>query len=417
MDMRMFRFHLCLFFIMVTAVCFAGCRNSKDFLCNDTLGCVTLAPEDPIEIGAMMVLSGGLEAQGVMQVHGMEMAISDHDNRLMGHRVILRAQDSGCSSEAGINAALMLTTNPRIVGIVGTYCSGSATAAIPIISKAGMVMISGTNSAPSLTSINNTPGENWFPGYFRTMYNGIRMAQMAAVFAFQKLSITRAAVINDGDQFTTELTKEFERKFEHLGGTIVGSIEINKGDKDMGPALEALAYARPELIYFPLFEPEAIAVITQKTNIAGLENVKLIGSGGANSGTFIKAVGESGLGLYLTSVGKISNKRNDRLFQDYLVRYGKKPVHFSLPYAYDATQLLLSAIKSAAIIEPDGTLHIGRQALRDALYGTIDFDGITGRLSCDPFGDFFAGTYSIIRVDDISDGLEAFTSNIVYQYQ
>ncbi len=402
---------------MLAAACLAGCRNAEKFVCNDTLGCITLAPGDPIEIGAMMVLSGGLEAQGKMQVHGMEMAINDHGNRLMGHPVLLRTEDSGCSIEAGINSALMLTTNPRIAGILGTYCSDAATAAIPIISKAGMVMISGVNSAPSLTSIDNKPGDNWYPGYFRTMYNGIRMAQMAAEFTFQKLNIKQAAIINDGDRFTTELTQEFQRRFEHLGGSVVSSVEINKGDTDMGPALESLAYFHPELIYFPLFQPEAIAVITQKEKIAGLANVKLIGSGGANSRTFIQAVGASGTGLYLTSVKKISNKRNDRLLKDYQGRYGDKPIHFSLPYAYDATRLLLSAIKAAAVKDPDGSLHIGRQALRDALYGTIDFDGITGRLSCDPFGDFFAGYYSIIRLDNLSAGPEGFASTIVYEYQ
>ena len=35
----------------------------------------------------------------------------------------------------------------------------------------------------------------------------------------------------------------------------------------------------------------------------------------------------------------------------------------------------------------DGSLVIGRQALRDALYATKDFDGITGKLTCNENGD------------------------------
>jgi hypothetical protein len=34
-----------------------------------------------------------------------------------------------------------------------------------------------------------------------------------------------------------------------------------------------------------------------------------------------------------------------------------------------------------------GIIHIGRQALRDALYSTLSFHGITGILSCTPTGD------------------------------
>jgi branched-chain amino acid transport system substrate-binding protein len=36
---------------------------------------------------------------------------------------------------------------------------------------------------------------------------------------------------------------------------------------------------------------------------------------------------------------------------------------------------------------PDGTLYIGRQALRDALYATRGYKGLTGTLTCDAYGD------------------------------
>ena len=37
--------------------------------------------------------------------------------------------------------------------------------------------------------------------------------------------------------------------------------------------------------------------------------------------------------------------------------------------------------------DADGNTVIGRQALRDAIYATMDFDGITGNLNCDENGD------------------------------
>ena len=40
-----------------------------------------------------------------------------------------------------------------------------------------------------------------------------------------------------------------------------------------------------------------------------------------------------------------------------------------------------------AVQEEDGTLHIGRQALRDALYATTGYQGLTGSLTCDEYGD------------------------------
>ena len=409
-------FNACLF--LALAIVITGCVDSDPVTCTDTLGCIDIPPDKPVEIGILQVLSGGLRAQGQMQVRGVEICLAKRGNRLLGHPVQLHIADSGCSGEAGINAALSFTTNPKIVGIIGTYCSSAATAAVEFVSKAGMVMISGTNSAPSLTSINGKPGDNWYPGYFRTMYNGIIMAEMAADFAFKALDVKKAATINDGDNFTLELTKEFERNYTELGGEIVKSIGINKGDKDMKPALEALAYSKPGLIYFPLFEPEAVCVIEQARDIAGLENIILIGSGGANSETFLNSVGDSGMGFYLTATDSISSKQKDKLYLDYESKYGEKPIHFSLPYVYDAASLLFAAIESAAIKKADGTLHIGRAALRKALYGTDGYQGISGRLTCDKFGDLFGGSYSIIRFDVLPAGPEPkrYTSRIVYRY-
>jgi len=40
-----------------------------------------------------------------------------------------------------------------------------------------------------------------------------------------------------------------------------------------------------------------------------------------------------------------------------------------------------------AVQDADGTLHIGRQALRDAMYATENFQGLTGVLTCTPTGD------------------------------
>jgi branched-chain amino acid transport system substrate-binding protein len=49
--------------------------------------------------------------------------------------------------------------------------------------------------------------------------------------------------------------------------------------------------------------------------------------------------------------------------------------------------MLLAAIEEVAVQDEDGTLHIGRKALRDALYLTSDFEGVTGMLNCNEFGD------------------------------
>ena len=48
------------------------------------------------------------------------------------------------------------------------------------------------------------------------------------------------------------------------------------------------------------------------------------------------------------------------------------------------TDVLLDAIQQAATRYKDGTITIGRSALRDAVFGTKDYQGITGTLSWRP---------------------------------
>ena len=49
--------------------------------------------------------------------------------------------------------------------------------------------------------------------------------------------------------------------------------------------------------------------------------------------------------------------------------------------------MVLDAVEEVAQVGDDGTLLIGRQALRDALFATSGMAGITGTLTCDEYGD------------------------------
>jgi len=85
-----------------------------------------------------------------------------------------------------------------------------------------------------------------------------------------------------------------------------------------------------------------------------------------------------------------NTKFDDELGAAFDKQYQEKFGKYEAPYhghAYDAANLLLNAIKQVAVQDKEGNLYIGRQALRDALYATKDFRGITGSLTCDENGD------------------------------
>ena len=102
---------------------------------------------------------------------------------------------------------------------------------------------------------------------------------------------------------------------------------------------------------------------------------------------------------------------------NYQSTYGQAPSSPLLAHAYDAAKLLLDTIEQVAINEEGGTLHLGRQALRDALYATSDHAGLTGSLTCDGFGDCGLARFKVVRLDDPAAGFESLADNVVYTYR
>jgi branched-chain amino acid transport system substrate-binding protein len=49
--------------------------------------------------------------------------------------------------------------------------------------------------------------------------------------------------------------------------------------------------------------------------------------------------------------------------------------------------MILDAVEDVAVQDSTGNLVIGRKALRDALYATSGYQGVSGTLTCDQYGD------------------------------
>ena len=403
--------------MLVTILMLSACQPTPPpFECTDAIGCVDIAPGEPLKLGVLQALSGGAASIGVDQTRGAELALAARDGQLLGHSIELQIEDERCSSEGGTIAAMKVVADSQVVAIIGTTCSGAATTAAKIMSEAGLAMVSGANTAPSLTAIGGEQGTDWQPGYFRTTHNEAVGAWAAATFIVQELGAGKVATVNDGDSYTRGYTDVFEQAFTDLGGEVVLSTAINKGDTDMHPVLTAVAVSGAELVFFPIFQPEADLIVLQAQEVAGSENTILLGGGALLTESFINSVGANGVGMYLAGRAPREGPALDELSSAYKARYGESPRTSGFGPSYDAANLLLNGIEAVAVQEEDGTLHIGRQALREALYATTGFRGVLGTITCDEFGDCSVAEFNVMRLDDPDAGLEGLTSNVIYTY-
>ena len=358
--------------------------------CTDTIGCVDIAPGDPIHIAWALTVSGATATLGEDSRGAIEIAIDDRGGELLGHPIELTGEDTLCNAEGGQAAGTKLAADPTIVGIIGTNCSSEARAAMPLISEAGMVMISPSNTNPDLTNPDHP--DHW-PGYLRTAHNDLFQGRVAAEFAFNELGYTKAATIHDGSPYAESLQKVFADVFTELGGTVTAQEAVNVGDTDMKPVLTSIATGSPQIIYFPIFEPEGDLIAQQAKEVAGLEETALMGADGLFADTFPEATGDAAVGMYLSGpyVDPTADPRYAEFLDKWKTKFGGVPPSGFHAHAYDATNMLFDAIEAVAVQDADGTVHIGRQALRDAMYSTANYDGLTGNLTCDENGDCATG--------------------------
>jgi len=366
----------------------------------DPLGVVELGENDPFTLGYLLVTSGPNASLGIDEQRGIELAITDYGEEFMGRPVELVGEDSLCSPEGGQAGATRLVTNQQIVGIVGATCSSAGRVAAPIVTDAGMTMISPSNTAPDLTD----PASHE-EGFLRTAHNDTVQGNIAADYAYNTLGVTSAATIHDGSIYAEQLANVFAESFQEMGGEIVAQEAVNAGDTDMRPVLTSIASQEPDLIYYPIFIAEGGFITSQAQEISGLEDVVLMGADGLYSPDFIDAAGDAAVGMYLSSpdFSAFGSAYQD-FVQAYQEAYGEEPLSVYHAHAYDAAMMILNAAEQVALEQDDGTLVIPRTAFREALYATDGLQGLTGTLSCGENGDCADPSIAVYEVVSSDSG-------------
>lgn len=359
------------------------------------LGTLDIKPGDPIKLGYMLVVAGDNQTLGLDARRGVELAIADRPE-VLGHKVELTGEDSGCNAEGGQAAATKLAADKTLLAVIGSSCSSESVPGAPIISDAGLTMLSPSATAPILTD----PAKR-VPGFFRTAHNDKVQGKVGADFVYTGLGLKKVATINDGSPYSAGLVDAFETSYKALGGEVVAHEAVSDKDTDMRAVLTTIAQTQPEFLYYPVFSAGGGYITTQKLEIAGLEKVPGMGADGMFSPDFLKAAGDAAEGMYLSSpdFSVFGSDYKDKFLPAHEKAYGEKPVSAFHAHAYDAANIIFAAAEKVAVKDDDGTLHIDRQAFRDAIAATKDFKGLTGNLTCDANGDCADPVLAVYKIN------------------
>ncbi len=393
-----------------------------DHLGDGSLGVVAVEAGDAVQIRSLNAISGDVAFFGLPIERAVVLAIEDY-GPIKGFDVDLGTTlDDLCSNDGGQAAAQTIVADEDVVGVIGTSCSGAAVAAAPLISSAGMVMISGGNTSPALTSdLAGNAGENYSVGYYRTAHNDLFQGAAMAEFVFAELGITTAAAIHDGDPYTQGLAKAFTDAYAALGGTVTGFSAVNKDDTDMVPVLTEVAAGTPGALFFPIFQPAGDFIADQAPGVPGLEDTALLAADGLLNTNYLSL--PQTVGMYFSGpdqrFGDNANQSTGKSAADFLAAYeadyGERPAAPFWAHGYDATTLLLDAIDAASYMDGD-TLVIDRQGVRDFLDNVAGYSGLIGTINCDNFGDCGSSRITVIQNIGGEENAEASLDNVVFAF-
>ncbi|MBW1816917.1 MAG: branched-chain amino acid ABC transporter substrate-binding protein [Deltaproteobacteria bacterium] len=345
----------------------------------DDWGVITIPAGKPVKIGMGTMLTGDYASLGIDIKYGASMAIEEY-GPIKGHDVVLQAEDDGCAGPPSVAIAEKMCNDPLVVGLVGYMCSGGSKPASDIHNKYKVVMISPSSTALELTA-------RGIPIFFRTCWNDKIQAKRAAAFAIKNKWV-RVAVLHDKSDYGQSLAEDFAAHIRNAGGEVVAVEGVTRGDKDFSPVLTKIKPLRPQLIYFGGMAAEGVLVARQMKRVGLRKTLFMSDDGCFTEKDFIQAGGKATNGCYITYA-----KEPDAVWvKRFEAKYGPRQT-FS-PQAYDAANILMRAVEKVAKKQADGSLVIGRKALRDAVAAT-GYDGITGRIAFDAHGD---RTGSVVKV-------------------
>jgi len=352
-----FNLLLCLFF-------------ASPILAQDDWGEIVIPPQKPMKIAVGTMLTGDYASMGIDIKNGVEMAVMEKGS-ILGHSLQIQAEDDGCAGPPSVAIAEKFGNDPLVVGVIGYMCSGGSKPASDIHNKYKLLMISPSSTAQELTARN-------IPVFFRTCWNDIIQAKRAAEFAAKK-GLLKVAVIHDKSDYGQSLAEAFARGIKEKGGEVTALEGITRGDKDFSPVLTKIKPLKPQLVYFGGMAAEGVLIVRQMKRV-GIQAEFMSDDGCFTEKDFIQAGGKAAIGAYITYAREPS--------ADWVKRFEAKygPRQTFSPQAYDAARVLMDAVEKVAKKKEDGSLVIGKKALRDQVAKT-DMEGVTGRIQFDANGD------------------------------
>ena len=342
-----------------------------------TLTGMATAQDTIVKIGHVAPLSGSQAHYGKDNENGVRMAIEDLNaqNIVIGGKKIkfeIVAEDDAADPKQGTATAQKLC-DAKVAGVVGHLNSGTTIPASKVYNDCGIPHVTGAATNPNLTK----------PGYkttYRIIANDLALGAGLAFYAADALKLKRVAIIDDRTAYGQGVAEVFKKTALAKGMTVVDEQFTTDKATDFMAILTAVKAKNPDAVFYGGMDAQAGPMLRQMEQL-GMSNVKYFGGDGICTAEVAKlAAGAKTIGNVVCAEGGASLAKmpgGEAWMKRYEAKYPKQYQIYS-PYTYDATFVLVDAMKRAKSTDP--------KVYTPELIKT-NFKGVTTTIAFEPNGE------------------------------
>jgi branched-chain amino acid transport system substrate-binding protein len=325
-----------------------------------------------VKIGHVAPLTGGIAHLGKDNENGARLAVEEANAtgvKLDGKDVkfTLVAEDDQADPKVGTTVAQKLV-DAKVVGVVGHLNSGTSIPASPIYNQAGIPVISGSATNPKLT-------EQGFKNQFRVVGRDDQQGPAIASYIASERKPKVVAVIDDATAYGEGIANEVEKALKAAKIQVLAREKGTDKTTDWKAILTKLKGRNPDAVFYGGMDATGGPLLKQGKEL-GMKAVFSFGDG-ACTDKMKELAGDAAEGLLCSQAGIPAQAASKKFLEAYKKKFNQDPILYS-PFTYDATNLLIEAMKKANSSDPKKYLPELQK---------ISFAGSTGNIGFDDKGD------------------------------
>lgn len=377
-----------------------------------TLGGPAFAQEEPVKLGLLVGFTGDMGPWAPALNNAALLAVEEinAEGGILGRPVELISEDNASTVAGAMRGATKLVSVEGVSAIIGP--ESDPIVALRSFAKDQMIPVISTSAGTE--ALNEAGGTGTY--IYRTNASDSFLGVVHAKMLLDEMDQKEIVLVVENLEGTMSGAETFKAAYERLGGTVIDEIVLAPGQTNYQSEVRAVAEYDPNMVFLAVGQTAGVAFVKQAYQRG--YDWKYWVTAELQSPDFVNAAGVEVVKGALNPVSsQVEGAASWGRFSDaYEAKFGEKPEPgFYQAETYDAFMAVALAMEAAgettgaavdanliAVAGPGGEKVIsfadGKAAL--AAGKEIDFEGASGSLDFDEFGNVTIPATRLLQISD-----------------